>query len=331
MKRELLKVDEEKVLKYTVLIYTQKGESVSSETLIKNYPEEINFSSAKVRYIMTNLEKKDFLTKPHFSSGRIPTPKGLNYYANYLSITYEQKFLTQLNAKLSRKNDDIDLTVEQAVKVITEMTDFTIVTKSSVKLKNIQLVPLDETKVTVVLVVSTGDVYSKIMNISQGIKLQDLRIAIRIFNERLLDIDLEQIPKFIYTLAEVLAQEVKNYQDVINSFISQVFNEKLKIYMQNKVYGKNNLILKEEIDRKSLSEMLNLIENFSVWEKLEETADEQQNLKISIDSSRTYMSKKIESKSNTTEISILSTSATDYDKMKTALNVLEMILKKGKK
>ncbi|UWV79785.1 hypothetical protein NW072_01135 [Mycoplasmopsis felis] len=102
------------------------------------------------------------------------------------------------------KNDDIDLTVEQAVKVITEMTDFTIVTKSSVKLKNIQLVPLDETKVTVVLVVSTGDVYSKIMNISQGIKLQDLRIAIRIFNERLLDIDLEQIPKFIYTLAEVL-------------------------------------------------------------------------------------------------------------------------------
>ncbi|MCU9937206.1 hypothetical protein NW731_01565 [Mycoplasmopsis felis] len=105
------------------------------------------------------------------------------------------------------KNDDIDLTVEQAVKVITEMTDFTIVTKSSVKLKNIQLVPLDETKVTVVLVVSTGDVYSKIMNISQGIKLQDLRIAIRIFNERLLDIDLEQIPKFIYTLAEVLTKK----------------------------------------------------------------------------------------------------------------------------
>ncbi|MCU9937207.1 hypothetical protein NW731_01570 [Mycoplasmopsis felis] len=47
MKRELLKVDEEKVLKYTVLIYTQKGESVSSETLIKNYPEEITFSSLK--------------------------------------------------------------------------------------------------------------------------------------------------------------------------------------------------------------------------------------------------------------------------------------------
>ncbi|WAM01028.1 hypothetical protein NWE60_06645 [Mycoplasmopsis felis] len=87
------------------------------------------------------------------------------------------------------------------------MTDFTIVTKSSVKLKNIQLVPLDETKVTVVLVVSTGDVYSKIMNISQGIKLQDLRIAIRIFNERLLDIDLEQIPKFIYTLAEVFTKK----------------------------------------------------------------------------------------------------------------------------
>ncbi|MCU9939838.1 hypothetical protein NW739_03735 [Mycoplasmopsis felis] len=43
------------------------------------------------------------------------------------------------------------------------------------------------------------------------------------------------------------------------------------------------------------------------------------------------MSKKIESKSNTTEISILNISATDYDKMKTALNVLEMILKKGKK
>ncbi|MCU9938594.1 hypothetical protein NWQ34_02865 [Mycoplasmopsis felis] len=51
--------------------------------------------------------------------------------------------------------------------------------------------------------------YSKIMNISQGIKLQDLRIAIRIFNERLLDIDLEQIPKFIYTLAEVLPRSKK--------------------------------------------------------------------------------------------------------------------------
>ncbi|TNK91415.1 heat-inducible transcriptional repressor HrcA, partial [Mycoplasmopsis pullorum] len=65
---------------------------------------------------------------------------------------------------------------------------------SNALLKSIQLVPLSESSATVVLVISTGEVFSKMiyLNTSKN-EIEDLRIAIRLFKERLVDVPIYQL------------------------------------------------------------------------------------------------------------------------------------------
>ncbi|MGZ9755697.1 heat-inducible transcriptional repressor HrcA [Mycoplasma sp. 394] len=330
MIKEEINKGHELILKYTVLLYIESGEAVSSAKLIKRF-NEITFSPAKIRYLMNDLENKEFLIKPHLSSGRIPTSKGLSYYANFLSETYEEKLLRKLEKILDKKRNEIDTTIEQAAKIISEITNLTLVTTDLSQkhlLKSIEMVPLDQHRATIVMVISNGEVFSKIITFDKDVSINDLRIAIKIFKDRLIDIPLDKLADHVLSLAEPLASQIKNYQKVIDSFITQVFTEKINHITQNKVFGKSNIILRDDINRETLNKMLELIENYSVWDRIEESVENDQKLKISINDERTYMSKRIENNSNVTEVSVIGAQASDYDAMRTALNVLEILLKK---
>ena len=54
------------------------GEPVGSQYLVQTY--NLNISSATVRNYFTALEKDEYITQPHTSSGRVPTEKGYQYY-----------------------------------------------------------------------------------------------------------------------------------------------------------------------------------------------------------------------------------------------------------
>ncbi|WAM03378.1 hypothetical protein ONA22_06795 [Mycoplasmopsis cynos] len=75
--------------------------------------------------------------------------------------------------------------------------------------------------------------------------------------------------------------------------------------MNKKIYGKNNIILSNQIQREDLNTLIQLVEKHSVWEKIQEQADQEENIKISVDNTGTYMSKRIESNSKITEISVV--------------------------
>jgi heat-inducible transcriptional repressor len=58
------------------------GEPVGSQYLVDTY--NLNISSATVRNYFAVLEKDEYITQPHTSSGRIPTEKGYHYYVEYI-------------------------------------------------------------------------------------------------------------------------------------------------------------------------------------------------------------------------------------------------------
>ncbi|WLP85739.1 heat-inducible transcriptional repressor HrcA [Mycoplasma seminis] len=329
----------EPVLKYTVQAYVETGEPISSSYLLSKYAPlhpEINFSSAKMRYIMNDLEELGYLKKEAHTSGRIPTLEGLNYYAKFLSQQVTTKFEDKLESILANKNVQIDETVDQAAQIISDMTGLTMVTTQSdisdMQLKSIELVSLSETKATIVMVISTGEVFSKILDVeNKDFRMNDVRIAIKIFKERLINSPLSEIPQRIELLRDVLAQSVKKYQELINSFVEEVFhNIGFRTKNRNNIYGKNNIILSPKIDRESLTKMIDLIENHSVWESIETELEENEKIKIMIDGTGTYMSKKIESGSKITEISVVGATTSDYDMMRSAIQILDKYLNKNK-
>nr|WP_307925453.1 hypothetical protein [Mycoplasmopsis bovis] len=77
------------ILKYTVEMFIEDGTPVSSQALIENF--KLNFSSAKVRYLMNDLEKFGFLEKTHTSQRKSSFSKRLWILCNVFSKFWHKR------------------------------------------------------------------------------------------------------------------------------------------------------------------------------------------------------------------------------------------------
>ncbi|MGY6171792.1 heat-inducible transcriptional repressor HrcA [Candidatus Mycoplasma pogonae] len=319
-------------LKMIVETHIATGEPVASAQLKDRY--NLKESSALIRMIMSELEVEGYIEKPHISGGRIPSIKGYEYYANYLTSKNEEDLIEKLNDIFAKRRVSIDETLHEAFKSISELVGSTLVTSSDNShelLKSIQLTELDGENSIVVLVTSLGRVESKILTINRHlIRTEDVRIAIRLFKERLIDTPLVHLIDKMQAIVPILRSQIKNYEALIQEFVGNIF--KFNSQSKNNIYNKNDLILSREISRDKLAQVLDIIENNSIWETLDSHFPEDETLKIEIQPDKTsFISKKITfENSDIREISFVGTNRIDYNKALTAIEFIEDYLKKIK-
>ncbi|ADN68926.1 heat-inducible transcriptional repressor HrcA [Mycoplasmopsis fermentans] len=316
--------EKKKILKYVIESYIEEGIPIGSQLLVDKY--KLNISSSKVRYILNEFEEAGLLEKTHTSSGRIPSNLGYNYYVKNLVNKDSNILYEKLKDIFARRRVSIDQTVKEAAKTICETVGITLVTSESnedATLKSIQLVPLNTAEATVILVTSYGEVTSKTITIDLNlVTMSDLKIAIRIFKERLIDVPILKLKSTAEALTPILADTIKNYESILQSFVTNVFDFQIK--NENVIYGKDNIILADDISRQDLSKILHLIETKSIWQTIESEIDEDENIKIAIcDDHSTFISKKLETQSKIKEIALVGTSRMDYEKGFSALKALE--------
>ena len=318
---------QEDFLKKIIGLYIETGTPVSSQALIKRY--KLDYSSATIRNEMNFLEKSDFLEKAHTSSGRIPSTFGYKYYVNHLAKEDDNFFEERLKDVFAKRRMSIDATLDKAAAAISEMAGLTLVTsthETDELLKSIQLTPINDEVATIVLVTSTGRVESKLFEMNDVVKLDDIRIAIRLFKERLIDTPLRELSARIESLEPILSKSVKNYEAIIQTFMDKIFDFHNKV--TNKVYGSNELISNEGIKRKDLAKLVDLMESNSIWTSIEGKMDEDETIKIDIRPNNTsIISKKITSSGISKEVSIVGSNRMNYSQAKQAIEVLEKIIK----
>lgn len=319
-----------KYFRYIVEMYIKTGEPVGSKRLVEKF--KLSCSSATIRNAMAELEKLGLLEKKHVSGGRIPSSKGLEYYTKNLLYNAKKYFNEKLEDLLSKRRLRINTTLEEAANVVSQMAGFAVVATSnneSELLKSIQLTPLDEESAVVVIVTSSGNVQNKMFKFERGIELNDLRIAIRLFKERLIDTPLINLAKKTESLAPILSTQVKHFELIMQKFIKNIFCFEEKL--ENKSFNKNVIILSEQISREEIAKTLELIENHSVWEAIENNLDEEKNIKLDFSHPNlNIISKRIQfiNHKNIKEISILGPKNLDVEESLEAINLFEGIIKK---
>ena len=311
--------------------YIEEGEPVGSKHLLDKY--DLKTSPATIRNEMKALENDGMLEKAHTSSGRIPSIKGYDHYA-HMSNKGDDSYLTrELEKVFTNRKISIDLTLDEAANVISDIAGMTLVTSSSEKdelMKSIQLTPINEKLATIVIVTSSGRVESKLIELNDKVSANDVRIAIRLFKERLVNTKLEQLSLSIEAMAPILAESINNYEAVIRAFVGKVFDFHNEI--KNRVYGNSELVRRSDINREDLANLLDLIANKSIWESIENDIDEDEKIKIDVRPNNTSLiSKRIMIGNNMREISIVGTNRLDYTNAKSALNTLERLFKEGEK
>ena len=156
------------VLRAIVEDYVSTQEPVGSKALVERH--RLGVSPATVRNDMASLEDEGFITQPHTSAGRIPTDKGYRLFVDKLS---QVKPLTAAERRaittLLEGAIDLDDVVARSVRLLAQMTRQVAIvqypTLSRSTVRHIELVALSETRVLLVLILSTGRVEQRIVEL----------------------------------------------------------------------------------------------------------------------------------------------------------------------
>src|SRR4051795_1512856 len=166
------------VLRAIVADYVSSQEPVGSKALVDRH--QLGVSPATVRNDMAALEEEGFITQPHTSAGRIPTDKGYRLFVDRLSqvkpLTAAEKraIVTLLEGAI-----DLDDVVQRSVRLLAQLTrqvaivQYPVLSRSTVR--HVEVVPLTTARVLVVLILSTGRVEQRVVELPAT--LDDERVA----------------------------------------------------------------------------------------------------------------------------------------------------------
>jgi len=183
------------VLRAIVEDYVATQEPVGSKALVDRH--RLGVSPATVRNDMAALEEEGFITQPHTSAGRIPTDKGYRLFVDRLSgvkpLTAAEK---RAIASLLEGAIDLDDVVQRSVRLLAQLTRQVAVvqypTLSRSTVRHVEVVPLTGSKILLVLILSTGRVEQRVVELGETVDeehVADLRARLNraVMGERLAD------------------------------------------------------------------------------------------------------------------------------------------------
>lgn len=169
------------VLRAIVEDYVATEEPVGSKALVERHG--LGVSPATVRNDMAALEEEGYIAQPHTSAGRVPTDKGYRLFVDRLT-TVKPMSAAEKRAISSFMEGAVDLddVVQRSVRLLSQLTRQVAVvqypTLSRSTVRHIELVALAPTRLLLVLILSTGRVEQRVVELSVAID-DDMLVRLR--------------------------------------------------------------------------------------------------------------------------------------------------------
>ena len=267
-----------KILQAIISDFIRTAEPVGSRSISKNY--DLGISPATIRNEMSDLEELGFLTHPHTSSGRVPSEKAYRLYVNELmnkrELTAAEK--GAITEELMNNVAELENLVKRAAHVLSEITNLTAFAltprKEEDTLKYINLLPLDEYTVVLMLVADSGKVSNTTLRLAKPASDETLRIlaktmtynyrgktlsealtfdiikAIKADAEAMAMFENDIVPSFVRTLEDML--NVNLYMDgLTNIFSLPEYNDVSRARMFLEMVNKKEDLTKTLINREN--------------------------------------------------------------------------------
>jgi heat-inducible transcriptional repressor len=157
------------VLRAIVQDYVQTSEPVGSKALLERH--QLGVSAATDRNDMAALEEAGLIVAPHTSAGRIPTDAGYRLFVDRLSAI--KPLSPAERTAIARFLDgavDLDDVVDRTVRLLSTLTrqvavmQYPSISRSTVR--HLELVPLGGGRLMVVLILNTGRVEQRVVEVS---------------------------------------------------------------------------------------------------------------------------------------------------------------------
>jgi heat-inducible transcriptional repressor len=186
----------QQLLKVLIESYIRDGQPVGSRSLSRD--SGMSLSSATIRNVMADLETYGFVSSPHTSAGRVPTPKGYRFFIDTLLQVQplERAAADQMRDHLQAAEDTRALVsmASQMLSNVTQMAGMvSLQAPKAASLTHIEFLPLSEQRVLAILVFDDREVQNRVVHLERNIAPEDLRRAAAVLNEQFLGHTLEEV------------------------------------------------------------------------------------------------------------------------------------------
>ncbi len=226
-----------KILNTIINEYISTAEPIGSRHIAKH--ADLGLSSATIRNEMADLEEMGYLEQPHTSAGRIPSDKGYRFYVNELMGGYEatQQDIDLLASAMTVKINQFDKVIKQVSLLLSQLTNYTafLITPEMKHgaIKTVELIPIDNTSVLIVLVTNEGIMKNKRVALPKGVDSEYIPKISAMLKEKLSGLSLNEIGvKEINEIKNALGENGELLFPVIE-FISEIIDD---IQKETEVY-----------------------------------------------------------------------------------------------
>ncbi|MGN0990652.1 MAG: heat-inducible transcriptional repressor HrcA [Candidatus Ventricola sp.] len=179
---------------------------VGSRTISRKYEQKL--SSATIRNEMSDLEELGYLDSPHTSAGRIPSNKAYRLYVDQmlrpLPLSAEEtEFINRCFDRRLAQVDDLSMRIAKALSSMTHYTTavMTRTPRNEQVLSHLQLVPVADRRVLLILVTRSGTVKQSVLELGSPVAQDELYTVSRILSSRLEGLRLSELPGALMQLA----------------------------------------------------------------------------------------------------------------------------------
>ena len=316
-----------KILKLIVEHYIKLAKPVGSNLISK----KLKCSSATVRNEMMALENAGLLEKTHTSSGRIPSEKGYRYYVDNLMELKKMNGEDMLKLQIVFHNQQLALSdvITKSLQVISDMTNYATVVLGSTShenlLKQIEVVPIDEDSMIVIIVTDKGHVEHKNIKL-KDVSLEDIKKTVGLINNLIAGTPIDEIStKLEYEIKPIIGKYVKQHEQLYNAFY-HVFNDFTN--QEVNIVGRNKFLNQPEFSNiDKIKNVFNKLEDKELLQNIEEDSDN--NIKVyigkesNIDDDVTVIKTKFKNGNEEGTLAIIGPKRMEYDRVVSMLEYMK--------
>jgi len=317
-----------KILKIIVERYIKDPVPVGSKTISK----ELNCSSATVRNDMGELENFGLLEKTHTSSGRVPSEAGYRYYVDNLMEAKKMNAEDMLKLQIVFKNQQLALSdvITKSLQVISDMTNYTAVvlggTSHENLLKQIEVIPIDDASMIVIIVTDKGHVEHKQIHL-EDVSMEEIKKTVGLINNLISGTPIDEVSKKLeFEIKPIIGKYVKQHEQLYNAFyhvFSDFTNQEVNVMGRNKM-----------LEQPEFSSNIDKVKN--VFNKLEDDVlirniveDDENNIKVyigtenNIDNDVTVIQTKYKKDGQEGTIAVIGPKRMEYDRVVAMLDYIK--------
>ncbi len=318
------------ILKLIVEEYIQLAKPVGSDLISK----KINCSPATARNEMSDLEEIGLLEKTHTSSGRIPSATGYNYYIKNLMDRKKMKKSDMEKLEIIFNNHQLALSdcISKSLQVVSDMTSYTSVILGSNShdnlLKLIEVVPIGENAMTIIVVTDKGHVENKTI-VLEDVEIEDVKKTVSLINNLITGTPIDEVSmKLEYEVKPIIGKYVNQHEQIYNAFY-HVFTDFTDNNSVN-VVGKNKFLEQPEFSSlEKIKGIYNKLDNKDILRKItSKNNDDSKDIEIyigeesQIDEDMAVIKTKYKTKTDEGTIAIIGPKRMEYERV---INLLEFI------